>query len=81
MAQGGVTPTFAPNIDGELGRIDIAITRAGDPVGASGAGVLAGLVFEAVAPGASSIAVTGVVTTASGDSIQVRMVPASVVVR
>ena len=53
MRQGGVTASFTPRIDAATGRVDIAITRAGDQTGASGAGLLAALIFDAVAPGDS----------------------------
>ena len=51
MRQGGVTAAFTPRIDGTAGRVDIAISRAGDQTGASGGGLLAALIFDAVAPG------------------------------
>ena len=53
MRQGGVTTSFTPRIDAAAGRVDIAITRTGDQAGASGAGLLAALLFDAVGPGSS----------------------------
>ena len=44
------------------GRVDITITRTGDTVGASGAGMLAAMVFDAVAAGTSPITVSGAAT-------------------
>jgi hypothetical protein len=81
MQQGGVTPTFLPKIDAAAGRIDIAITRTGSSPGASGTGLLAGLVFEAVAAGSTRIAVTGVAMSPTGQPIPLQMTPASVVVK
>ena len=49
MQQGGVTPVFVPKIDEATGRIDIAVSRGGTAPGATGTGLLAGLVFQAVA--------------------------------
>ena len=51
MRQGGVTASFTPRIDAASGRVDIAVTRAGDQTGVSGAGLLAALIFDAVGPG------------------------------
>jgi len=81
MAQGGLTPTFSPRIDEATGRIDIVVTRPGDQAGASGDGLLAGVVFEAIGPGATQILLGGVATDVSGKAIESRLVPASVVVR
>ena len=53
MRQGGVTASFTPRMN--TGRVDIVIARAGDQTGANGSGLLAGLLFEAVAPGSSTI--------------------------
>jgi hypothetical protein len=81
MQQGGVTPTFLPRIDEAAGRIDIAITRTGSAPGASGTGLLAGLVFQAVGPGTARIAVTGVAMTPTGQAIPLKTTPASVSVK
>jgi general secretion pathway protein D len=82
LQQGGATPTFVPRIDAAAGRIDIAISRAGNLAGASGiTGLLASIQFQAVAPGSSPITVTGVATTPGGQPITVQMVPATVTVK
>ena len=59
MRQGGVATTFTPRIDAPPGRVDIAITRTSDQTGASGAGLLAALLFDAVGPAARCIQVSG----------------------
>ncbi len=51
MQIGGITPTFSQKIDAAAGRIDIVIARPGDKVGATGTGLLAGIVFEAIGAG------------------------------
>ena len=66
MRQGGNTPTFAPKIDAVLGRIDIAISRPNDESGASGTGLLAGVLFQAVAPGNSQVNATAVTLECQG---------------
>jgi general secretion pathway protein D len=81
MRQGGVIASFTPRIDAVSGRVDIAISRAGDQTGASGAGLLAALIFDAVGPGGSMIAVNGVANTPEGTPIQVTFSPVTVTVR
>ncbi|MEO7271354.1 MAG: secretin N-terminal domain-containing protein [Vicinamibacterales bacterium] len=81
MRQGGVTATFTPRIDAVAGRVDIAITRSGDQAGASGTGLLAALLFDAVGTGNSLIQVSGVANTPEGSPITLQFGPASVTVR
>ena len=81
MRQGGVTTTFTPRIDAATGRVDIAITRTADQAGASGAGLLAALVFDAIAPGASMIQVNGVASTPEGAPVSLQFNPVNVTVR
>jgi general secretion pathway protein D len=81
MQQGGVATTFVPRIDAQAGRIDIAITRTNDASGASGTGLLAGVVFQAIGAGTSPLGLSGVATTAGGQPISVQLVPASVTVK
>jgi hypothetical protein len=76
-----VTTTFAPKVDAEKGRIDIPISRPSGANGASGTGFLASIAFQAIGPGSSSIAVSGVVLQADGKSVTVQMVPANVTVK
>src|SRR5262245_59694641 len=79
MRQGGMTASITPKI--ESGRVDLASSRAGDQTGASGSGTLAGLLFEAVAPGTSTIMVNAVAMGPDGTPITVLSSPVSVVVR
>jgi type II secretory pathway component GspD/PulD (secretin) len=81
MRQGGVGASFTPRIDAATGRVDIAITRTGDQVGASGAGLLAALLFDAVGPGSSMIQLTGVATTPEGAPVPLQVSPVTVTVR
>jgi hypothetical protein len=81
MRQGGVGASFTPRIDAPTGRVDIAITRTGDQIGASGAGLLAALLFDAVGPGSSMIQVTGIATTPEGAPIALQVSPVTVTVR
>ncbi len=81
MRQGGVPTSFTPRIDAAAGRLDIAITRTADLAGASGGGVLAALVFDAIGPGGSMIQVSGVASTPEGAAINLEFHPVTVTVR
>ena len=81
MRQGGVGTSFTPRIDAAGGRVDIAITRTSDQVGASGAGLLAVLVFDAVGSGSSSLSVSGVASTPEGAPLTLQFSPVTVTVR
>lgn len=81
MRQGNTTATFTPRIDAAAGRVDIAITRAGDQTGASGSGLLAALMFDAVGAGTSLIQVSGMATGPDGSSVPVQFNAATVTVR
>src|SRR5687767_4170859 len=81
MRQGGVATTFTPQINAAAGRVDIAITRTGDQVGASGAGLLAALLFDAVGPGSAIVTATGVASTPEGGAVALQFSPVTVTVR
>jgi hypothetical protein len=81
MRQGGLTAAFTPRIDAANGRVDIVSARAGDQVGASGAGLLAALLIDAVAPGSTAISVTGVANGPDGSPITLTFAPVTVMVR
>jgi general secretion pathway protein D len=81
MRQGNATAAFTPRIDNVAGRVDIAITRTGDQSGASGTGLLAALLFDAVAPGNALIQVSGVGSNPEGGAVPLQFAPATVTVR
>jgi hypothetical protein len=81
MRQGGVTANFTPRIDVASGRVDIAVARSGDQAGASGSGLLAALLFDAVGPGNSLIQVSGVASNPEGVALPLLFAPVSVTVR
>lgn len=81
MRADGATTTFVPKIDPATGRIDLAVTRPGDKVGATGGGLLASIVFEAIGPGQSQIAVAGVGMNAAGQQVPLQLVPATITVK
>ncbi len=80
MRQGGVNAAFAHQEDTAAGRIDLAVSRAGDLIGATGSGTIAALVFEAVAPGSVSFRASGV-ASGPGGAIALQFSPATVTVR
>lgn len=81
MAQGGVASTFVPGIDGASGRIDLAFSRPGAGIGATGSGLLAAIAFTAGEAGSTEIRVTGVGTTSKGETVPLQFTPARVTVR
>ncbi len=81
LRQGGATVSFTPKIDAVAGRVDITVTRVGDQVGASGAGLIASLLFDGVTTGSSTITVSGVATAPDGTPIQLQFSPVTVNVR
>ncbi len=81
MRQGGVAASVTPRIDAAAGRVDIVITRVGDKTGATGAGLLAALLFDAVGPGNSNIQASGVASTPEGAPITLQFSPVTVTVR
>jgi len=81
MRSGGASATFTQQVDAAVGRIDIAITRTGDTTGASGSGLLAAVLFDAVAAGAGNLTATGTATAPGGASIPVTVPPVMITVR
>lgn len=81
LRQGGTQVSFTPKIDAVAGRVDITVTRIGDQVGASGAGLIASLLFDGVAPGSSMIRVSGIATAPDGTPLPLQFSPVTVNVR
>lgn len=81
MRADGSGTSFVPKIDATTGRIDVVVTRPGDKMGATGNGVLASVVFEAIGVGTSQISLSGVGLTAAGQPVALQFVPATVTVR
>jgi hypothetical protein len=81
MRQGGNNAGFTQQVDPASGRVDIAITRPSDSVGATGSGLLAAILFEAVAPGTATLNVSGVGTTVDGGMAPLSFAPANLVVK
>jgi general secretion pathway protein D len=61
------------------GRIDIVLLRTGDTTGANGAGTLAALLFDAIAPGPANLSITGMATAPGGAALPLQFIPAPAV--
>jgi hypothetical protein len=80
MRQGGGAVAFAQQVDSAAGRVDVTLSRTGDTVGASGSGLLAAVIFEAVAPGSVTFTPSGV-ASGPGGGVPLQFVPATVTVK
>ncbi|MEW5981691.1 MAG: secretin N-terminal domain-containing protein [Acidobacteriota bacterium] len=81
MRQGNATVTFAQEVDAERGRVDVTVSRIGDSTGASGAGLVAAVVFDAVGEGSSALSLSGVATIPGGTPAPLQLQSAVVNVR
>jgi hypothetical protein len=64
MRAGGMNATFTQQSG--PGRVDITIARPGDSTGASGGGTFGAILFDAIAPGSVTLALSGVATGPAG---------------
>jgi hypothetical protein len=81
MRQGNINATFTQQVDPVAGRIDIAVARPGDQVGATGTGLVAAVLFEPIAAGSALLNTVGVGTAIGGASAPLMFTPASVTIR
>ena len=81
MRQGDGQVTFVQQVDTTQGRIDLALSRTNDAVGASGGGVIAAVIFEAVAPGPVVLTPSGLGFTPEGSTLSVEFSPVTLTVR
>jgi hypothetical protein len=79
MRSGGAEATFTQQSG--PGRIDIAITRPNDIIGASGAGLLGSILFDAVAPGAAPLSISGIATGPGGTPMGLQLRPVTITVQ
>jgi general secretion pathway protein D len=79
MRSGGANATFTQQI--APGRVDITIVRPGDATGATGTGLLAALMIDALAPGGVTLAISGAATGTGGTPMGVQFRPATVTVQ
>lgn len=81
MRQGGAQAAFTQKIDAAAGRVDIAVVRPGDVLGASGTGVVGAVLFEAIGAGQSALSLSGVGTLAGGGAAPFQFQPVTVTVK
>jgi hypothetical protein len=79
MRAGGVSVAFNQQVNGN--RVDIMLTRAADSTGASGTGLLAAILFDAIAPGAASLTLSGSATGPGGTAMGLQFRPVTVTVQ
>jgi general secretion pathway protein D len=79
LRSGGANVTFSQQVNGN--RVDITITRAADATGVSGTGLLAAILFDAVAPGTATLAVSGSATGPGNTAMGLQFRPVTVTVQ
>jgi len=79
MRSGGISATFTQQVS--PGRVDITITRSSDATGVSGTGLLAGIVFDAIAPGNATLTLSGTGTGPGGTAMGLQFRPVTVTVQ
>jgi len=79
MRAGGVNVAFNQQVSGN--RVDITLARAADATGASGTGLLAAILFDAIAPGAATLTTSGTATGPGGTAMGLRFTPVTITVQ
>jgi hypothetical protein len=79
MRSGGANATFTQQI--APGRVDITIVRPSDATGATGTGLLAALLIDALAPGGVTLSVSGAATGTGGTPMGVQFRPIGVTIQ
>jgi general secretion pathway protein D len=79
MRTGGIDVAFTNQVD--AGRIDITLARASDATGASGTGLLAAVLFDALAPGTTTLTMSGAATGPGGVVMGLQFQPVTVIVQ
>jgi general secretion pathway protein D len=79
MRSGGANATFTSLPS--PGRVDVTITRGDDSTGASGTGLLAAVVFDAVAPGSATLTLNGTGTGPGNTAMGLQFRPVTVTVQ
>jgi hypothetical protein len=78
MRSGGSNATFTNQVG--TGRVDITIVRSSDSTGATGTGLIGAILFDAIAPGVTSLGVSGAATGPGGTPMGLQFRPAVVTV-
>jgi hypothetical protein len=78
MRTGGVSTTFAQQVDTAAGRIDITLARPAEATGATGTGLLAAVLFEAVDSGPVTLTVSGAANGPGGTPMGLQFRPVTI---
>ena len=76
MRAGGVNVTFSQQVSGN--RVDIALVRSADATGASGTGLLAAILFDAIAQGSATLTLSGSATGPGGTAMGLQFRPVTI---
>lgn len=76
MRSGGGATGFSQQVTGN--RIDVTITRAGDVTGATGTGLLAAILFDAIEAGTTTLTLSGSATGPGGVAMGLRFTPVTI---
>ena len=76
MRTGGANATFSYQIG--QGRVDITIARGNDSLGASGAGLLGSVLFDAVSAGDATLVASSTATALGGTQMGMQLRPVTV---
>ncbi len=79
MRSGGANASFTQQVS--PGRVDVIISRASDATGASGAGLLAALVFDAIAPGTAMLTLSGTGTGPGNTPMGLQFRPVTIAIQ
>ena len=79
LRAGGANVTFSQQVG--RGRIDITIVRGPDVTGASGTGLLAAVLFDAIAPGDVQLIVSGSATGPGGTAMGLQFRPVTITIQ
>jgi type II secretory pathway component GspD/PulD (secretin) len=79
LRSGGANVTFSQQVNGN--RVDITISRGADATGVSGTGLLAALLFEAIAPGTATLTLSGSATGPGNTAMGLQFRPVTVTVQ
>ncbi len=79
MRAGGANVAFNQQASGN--RVDITLSRGTDATGASGTGLLAAVLFDAIAPGTVTITLSGTATGPGGTAMGLQLRPVTITVQ
>ncbi len=81
MRQGGVAVVFEQQVDPNTGRLDVTTNRVADVSGASGTGLVAAVLVDAVGVGTATLSLSGSAMTPAGAPAPLLFAPSLVTVR